>query len=131
MSEIIQPADWPRPRGYSNAVAARGKVIAVAGQVGWNPETLQFGSEDMVDQARTALANVVAVLHAAGAEPQHVIRMTWYITDRRAYMENTRRIGEAYREIFGRHYPAMTVVVVSELIESQAQIEIEATAVVP
>jgi enamine deaminase RidA (YjgF/YER057c/UK114 family) len=131
VSEIIQPADWPRPRGYSNAVAARGKVIAVAGQVGWNPETLQFGSEDMVDQARTALANVVAVLHAAGAEPQHVIRMTWYITDRRAYMENTRRIGEAYREIFGRHYPAMTVVVVSELIESQAQIEIEATAVVP
>lgn len=131
MSEIIQPDAWRRPRGYSNGIAARGKVIAVAGQVGWNPETLEFDSEDLVDQVRIALDNVVTVLQAGEAQPQHVIRMTWYITDKDAYIENTGRIGEVYREIFGRHYPAMSVVVVSGLIEENAKVEIEATAVVP
>jgi enamine deaminase RidA (YjgF/YER057c/UK114 family) len=131
VSEIIQPVDWVKPSGYANGMAARGKVMAIAGQVGWNPETLKFRSEGFVDQVRTSLENVVAVLRAGDAEPQHVIRMTWYITDKHAYIENMRPIGEVYRAIFGRHYPAMTVVVVSELIEPQAKIEIEATAVVP
>lgn len=131
MSEIIQPDAWGRPRGYSNGIAARGKVIAVAGQVGWNPATLEFDSDDIVDQVRIALDNVVTVLQAGEAQPQHVIRMTWYITDKDAYIENTGLIGEVYREIFGRHYPAMSVVVVSGLIEENAKVEIEATAVVP
>ncbi|MGQ0562766.1 MAG: RidA family protein [Gemmatimonadota bacterium] len=129
--EIIQPAEWPRPSGYSHAVAARGRIIAVAGQIGWNPQTLEFRSEGFVDQVRTALENVVSVLRAAGAAPKHVIRMTWYITDRHAYVENTRLIGEVYREVFGKYYPALAVVVVADLIESRAKIEIEATAVVP
>ena len=131
MSEIIQPAGWARPRGYANGMAAHGKIIAIAGQVGWHPETLTFGSESFVDQVRGALENVVTVLRAADAEPQHVIRMTWYITDWHAYSENTRLIGQVYREIFGRHYPAMTVVIVAALIEQQAKVEIEAMAVVP
>lgn len=129
--EIIQPADWPRPSGYANGISARGRIVAVAGQIGWNPRTREFEREDFVDQVRATLENVVAVLRAAGAEPAHVIRMTWYITDRNSYLKDTKQIGEAYRAVFGRHYPALAVVVVSALIEHQAKIEIEATAVVP
>lgn len=127
--EIIQPDGWAAPRGFANGMAASGRIIAVAGQIGWNPETLKFRSEGFVDQVRTTLENVVAVLKAAGAEPKHVIRMTWYITDRHAYVENTRMIGQVYREIFGKHYPAMSVVVVAGLLELEAKVEIEATAV--
>ena len=129
--EIILPDGWPRPSGYSNGIAARGRIVAVAGQIGWNPVTLKFDSVELVDQVRTTLSNVVAVLRAAGATPEHVIRMTWYITDRDAYVANTKRIGEVYREVFGRVYPALAVVVVAGLIEAQALVEIEATAVVP
>jgi enamine deaminase RidA (YjgF/YER057c/UK114 family) len=129
--EIIQPSQWPAPRGYSNAVSARGKIIAIAGQVGWNPQTLQFESDDFVDQLRVALENVVTVLAAGGAAPEHVIRMTWFITDRDAYVQNAKQVGEIYRDVFGRNYPAMSVVVASGLIELKAKIEIEATAVVP
>lgn len=129
--EIIQPEGWPRPSGYSNGISARGRIIAVAGQIGWNPTTLEFSSDGFVDQLRTALDNVVAVLRAAGAEPAHVIRMTWYITDRHGYVENTQLIGEVYREVFGRNYPALAVVIVAGLIENEAKIEIEATAVIP
>jgi enamine deaminase RidA (YjgF/YER057c/UK114 family) len=128
---IVQPEHWPRPIGYSNAVVARGTFVAVSGQVGWDPETRKFASADFVEQLRTALENVVAVLKSAGAEPGHVIRMTWFITDRDAYVANVKRIGEVYREAFGRVYPAMSVVVVAALIEAEAVVEIEATAVLP
>lgn len=129
--EIIQPEGWPRPSGYSNGVAATGRVIAIAGQIGWNPATQQFASEDFVAQVSTALENVVTVLQAAGAAPRDVVRLTWYITDRAAYVQNTARIGEVYRAVFGKNYPAMSVVVVAGLIEEKALVEIEATAVIP
>jgi enamine deaminase RidA (YjgF/YER057c/UK114 family) len=127
---MIQPEGWPRPRGYANAVTARGEVVAIAGQVGWNPVTQQFESDDFVDQVRHALQNIVTVLSAVGAHPEDVIRLTWYVTSRNAYTDNTKKIGEAYRSVFGTHYPAMTLVVVSALLEERARVEIEATAVV-
>jgi enamine deaminase RidA (YjgF/YER057c/UK114 family) len=128
---IVQPENWPRPIGYSNAIVASGTFVAVSGQVGWHPETRKFASTDFVEQLRTALENVVVVLKSAGAEPRHVIRMTWFITDRDAYVTNVKRIGDVYREVFGRVYPAMSVVVVAALIEAAAMVEIEATAVLP
>ncbi len=129
--EVVQPDGWPRPRGYANGIAATGRLLFVAGQVGWDPVTERIESGGLVAQVRRALTNVVAVLHAAGAEPAHVARLTWYITDRDAYVRATREIGVAYRELFGRHFPAMSVVVVSALLEDGAQVEIEATAVLP
>ncbi len=125
-----QPEGWPRPSGYANAISARGELIALAGQVGWNPVTQQFESDDFVAQVGQALRNIVAVLSAAGAHPEDVVRLTWYITSKAAYVDNTRAIGEAYRSVFGNHYPAMTLVVVAALVEDRAQVEIEATAVV-
>ena len=127
---MIQPEGWPRPRGYANAIAARGEVVAVAGQVGWNPVSQQFESDDFVDQVGQALRNIVTVLSAVGAHPEDVIRLTWYVTSRDSYKDNTRRIGEVYRSVFGAHYPAMTLVVVAGLLEERARVEIEATAVV-
>jgi len=127
--EIIQPEGWPKPPGYSHAIAATGRVIALAGQIGWDPQTSEF-SDDFVAQVRAALQNVVTVLEAAHAAPSDVVRMTWFITDRRAYLDNRHTIGAVYREVFGRHYPAMSVVVVAGLLEEKAQIEIEATAVI-
>jgi enamine deaminase RidA (YjgF/YER057c/UK114 family) len=127
----VQPDGWPAPRGYSNGVTARGRVLAVAGQVGWDPLTGEFESDDFVQQAAQALRNVAAVLHAAGAEPRHVVRLTWYITSRDAYMAAQGELGGAYREVFGRHYPAMSAVIVAGLIEPRALVEIEATAVIP
>jgi enamine deaminase RidA (YjgF/YER057c/UK114 family) len=129
--EILRPEGWPRPRGYADGVAASGRVVAVAGQVGWDPATGRFAADDFAAQARQALANVRAVLRAAGAEPRHVVRLTWYITDRAAYLAARRAVGEAYRELFGAHYPAMSVVVVAALLEPRAQVEIEATAITP
>ena len=129
--EIILPDGWPQPRGYANAMAATGRVIALAGQVGWNPRTQKIESTDFVEQVRVALENIVAVLGAAGATAADVVRMTWFITDRDAYLQNTKRIGGVYRDVCGRHYPPMSVVIVSGLIEAGAQVEIEATAIVP
>lgn len=129
--EILQPKGWKGPSGYSNGVVATGRMLAVAGQVGWDPHTGAFESDDLAVQARQALANIVAVLREGGAEPRHVVRLTWYVTDREAYREQSRAVGEAYRELFGRHYPAMTLVVVAGLLEPRAKVEIEATAVVP
>ena len=131
--EILQPPNWPRPSGYANGVAAPagGRIVAIAGQVGWNPSTGSFESDDFAAQVRQALANVAAVLHEGGAEPRHVVRLTWYITDPTAYRAQSRAVGEAYREVFDRHYPAMTLVVVAGLLEPRAKVEIEATAVVP
>ena len=126
-----EPAGWDRPIGYSNSVSATGRVVFVAGQVGWNPATSRFEAEDLCGQTRQALANVVAALAAAGARPDQITRLTWYITDRDLYLSQREAIGEAYREIVGRHFPAMSMVVVKDLIEPGALVEIEATAVVP
>ena len=128
---IVQPAGWPRPSGYANGVIATGKVVAVSGQVGWNPATEKFETDEMAAQARQALDNLVVVLRAAGAEPRHVVRLTWYVTDRSDYVASRREIGEAYRALFGDHYPAMSVVVVAGLLNRRAKVEIEGTAVIP
>ena len=127
----IEPAGWPRPSGYANGVAARGRLVAIAGQIGWDPASCKFQSDDLVEQVRRALANVVAVLRAAGGEPRHLVRLTWYLTDKAAYIENRRAIGAVYRELIGPHYPAMSLVVVAALLEDRARVEIEATAVIP
>ena len=129
--EIIQPPGWPLPQGYANAVAATGRQIFLAGQVGWDPLTGAFASDDLATQAAQALANIAAVLQAAGAEPRHLTRLTWYVTDRSEYLAARPAIGVAYRAVLGRHYPAMSLVVVHALLEEQAKVEIEATAVVP
>jgi enamine deaminase RidA (YjgF/YER057c/UK114 family) len=128
--EILQPPGWPRPRGYSNGVAASGRQVFVSGMIGWNADG-RFESDDFAPQARQALLNIVAVLREAGARPEHIVRMTWYVLDKRAYLAASAELGEAYREIIGRHYPAMTAVEVRALIEDRAQVEIEVTAVVP
>lgn len=131
MKTVLQPADWPRPRGYANGVAAQGRQVFVAGMVGWNAAA-QFESDDLVDQVRQALANVKAVLDEAGAKPEHMVRMTWYVTDRADYLARGRDIGAAYRDVMGTHYDvAMSAVEVSALMEARAKVEIEVTAVVP
>ena len=127
---ILQPPGWARPRGYSNGVAARGQLVFVAGQIGWDDQC-RFQTDDLAGQVKQALENVVAVLAQAGARPEHIVRMTWYMTDKREYLLASRAIGEAYRSIIGGHYPAMTAVQVAALIEDRAKVEIEATAVVP
>ncbi|MCS0591950.1 RidA family protein [Massilia norwichensis] len=128
--DILQPPGWPRPRGYSNGVAASGRQVFVSGMIGWNAEG-RFESEDFALQARQALLNVVEVLREAGARPEHIVRMTWYVVDKREYLAAAEALGAAYREIIGKHYPAMTAVQVSALIEDRARLEIEVTAVVP
>ena len=131
LPDPIDPPDWPRPSGYSNAMVASGRVIALAGQIGWNPQTRTLVSDDFVAQVRQALLNVTKVLQAAGAGPQEVVRLTWFITDKQAYVTRQQEIGAAYREVMGKHFPAMSVVVVSALVEDRAKVEIEATAVLP
>jgi len=128
--EIVHPPGWPQPRGYSNGVAARGRQVYVAGQVGWD-EQCKFQTDDFVGQTRQALKNIVAVLAAGGAKPEHITRMTWYVTSKREYLGAGPALGAAYREVIGRHYPAMTAIEVSALIEDRAKVEIEVTAVVP
>jgi enamine deaminase RidA (YjgF/YER057c/UK114 family) len=130
-SEILQPEGWPRPSGYSNGVLAEGRQVFIAGQVGWNPSSGRFESASLVEQAAQALRNVLAVLAQAGGRPEHIARMTWYLTSRAEYLEHLEQIGAAYRQVMGKHFPAMTAVEVSALIEAQAKIEIEATAVIP
>lgn len=127
---MSDPQGWPRPRGYANAVSGRGEIVALAGQVGWNPVTQQFESDDFVAQVAQALRNIVTVLAAVGGHPEDVIRLTWYVTSRDSYRDNEKAIGRAYREVFGKHFPAMTLVVVAGLLEERARVEIEATAVV-
>lgn len=128
---ILHPAGWGQPKGYANGVEAEGRVVFIAGQIGWNPETCTFETDDFVGQVGQALRNVLAVMAEAGAGPEHLARMTWYVTDRAAYMADTRAIGRVWRDTFGREYPAMTLVVVAGLLEERARIEIEATAVIP
>jgi enamine deaminase RidA (YjgF/YER057c/UK114 family) len=128
--KILQPPTWSRPRGYSNGIAAKGTLVFIGGQIGWDGQG-RFASDDFTAQVRQALANVVAVLAEAGGKPEHIARMTWYVTDKREYVAAYKSIGEAYREIIGRHYPAMTTVEVKALVEERARVEIEATAVIP
>ena len=127
---ILQPPTWTKPRGYANGVAARGTIVFVAGQVGWNTSG-EFETSEFVGQARQALANVVAVLAEAGGRPEHIARMTWYVVDKDEYLASSHALGAAYREIIGRHYPAMTAVQVAALVEDGAKVEVEATAVIP
>jgi len=128
--EFLQPANWARPRGYANGVAAKGRMVFVSGMVGWDADGV-FRTDDFAGQARQALANIVAVLAEGGARPEHIVRMTWYVTDKREYVAAYPAIGVAYRELIGRHFPAMTAVEVRALIEDAAKVEIEVTAVVP
>lgn len=128
--EVLQPPGWARPRGYANGIAASGRMIFVAGQIGWD-EHCKIVSDDLAAQVRQALLNVVAVLKAGGAEPRHIARMTWYVTDKREYIQAYRAIGESYRDIIGNHFPAMTAFQVPALIEDAAKVEIEVTAVLP
>lgn len=128
--KILQPPGWPQPRGYANGIAARGTIVAVAGQVGWDANC-QFQTDDFAGQTRQALANVAAVLAEAGAKPEHIVRMTWYVTSKAEYLAAGKAVGAAYREIIGRHYPAMTAVEVNALMEDRAKVEIEVTAIVP
>ena len=126
----VNPAGWARPKGYSNGVVGRGSLVFVAGQVGWNAEE-RFESDDFVAQVRQALQNTVDVLAAAGAKPEHIARMTWYVLDKKEYVARIAEIGAAYRDIIGRSFPAMTLVEVSGLVAERARVEIESTALIP
>jgi len=128
--EVLLPPGWPRPKGYANGVAVRGKQVYIAGMVGWDAEG-RFHSDDFAGQAQQALQNIVDVLRVAGGKPEHIVRMTWYVTDKREYLAAGREVGRAYREIIGAYNAAMTAVQVTALIEDRAKVEIEATAVIP
>ena len=128
--EVLQPPGWPRPNGYSNGIAASGRQIFVGGMIGWD-ENEQFPSDDFIDQTRQALENTVAVLAEAKAGPEHIVRMTWYVTDKQDYLSRLREIGEVYRETLGKHYPAMALLQIAALVEDRAKVEIETTAVIP
>lgn len=128
--KILLPPGWSRPHGYSNGIAAEGRMVFVAGQIGWD-ETFSFPDETMAGQIEQTLKNTIAVLAEADAGPQHIVRMTWYITSRADYLAQIKDIGRIWREVMGKHYPAMAVIEISALIESSAKVEIETTAVVP
>ncbi|HVA39339.1 MAG TPA: RidA family protein [Candidatus Binataceae bacterium] len=128
--QTLQPPGWARPRGYANGIAARGRLVFVAGQVGWDAAGL-FRSDRFADQVRQALANIVAIVAEAGGRPEHLVRLTWYITDRQEYLAESKAVGTAYRDVLDRHFPAMSVVEIAALIEPGAKVEIEATAVIP
>jgi len=130
MHTILQPAGWARPKGYANGVAAQGRLVFVGGQIGWNGQN-RFETRDFVGQVRQTLRNVIDVLAEAGAGPEHVVSMTWYLTDKKDYLGNLEGIGKVYRETMGRHFPAMAVVEVTALVEDEAKVEIQAMAVVP
>lgn len=130
MMKILQPPGWAKPKGYANGIAAKGCPVFLSGIVGWNPQG-KFEVGDFVGQVRQALKNIVEILAQANARPEQIVRMTWYVLDKNEYLSSTKEIGVVYREIIGRHYPAMTVIEVSGLVESGARLEIEVTAVVP
>jgi enamine deaminase RidA (YjgF/YER057c/UK114 family) len=128
--EVLQPAGWPRPKGYSNGMVARGRQVFVAGQIGWDAQG-QFASGGLAGQVKQALLNIMAVLAEVEATPEHITRLTWYVTSRDEYHAQLKEIGAAYREVMGKHFPVMSVVQVVALMEADAKVEIEATAVVP
>jgi enamine deaminase RidA (YjgF/YER057c/UK114 family) len=127
--DFLQPPGWPRPRGYSNGIAARGCTVCVSGMVGWDAQG-EFQTDDFAGQVRQALQNIVEVLAEADARPEHIVRMTWYVLDKKEYIDAYPEIGRAYRDVIGRHYPAMSAVQVAGLIEDRARVEIEVTAIV-
>jgi enamine deaminase RidA (YjgF/YER057c/UK114 family) len=128
--DLLQPPHWPRPKGYSNGIAAKGRMVFVSGMIGWNAQQILAGN-DFLSQVRQALKNIVEVLAEADAQPEHIVRMTWYVLDREEYIASGKALGSIYRELIGSHYPAMTAVQVAALIEPGARVEIEVTAVVP
>lgn len=128
--QILQPPGWPTPKGYVNGIAARGRMVFLAGMVGWNRQGV-FESDDFVEQSRQALQNIVETLAQAGGRPEHVVRLTWFILSKEEYLARLDALGLAYRTVMGRHYPTMSVVEVRALIEDRAKVEIEATAVIP
>ncbi len=128
--QILQPPTWPKPKGYSNGIMAEGKIVFVGGQIGWD-ESGAFPGSTLADQVRLALTNTLAVLGEAGAKTEHIVRMTWFITDKQEYLDSIKVVGEAYREIMGKHFPAMSMVQVLALMEDEAKVEIETTAVIP
>jgi len=127
---ILQPEGWPKPKGYSNGIAAEGRMVFIGGQIGWD-ETETFRSHDFAGQIRQALTNTVTVLREAGAGPEHITRMTWYVTDKQEYLASLKEVGAAYRDVIGKNFPAMALVQVVALVEDEAKVEIETTAVVP
>ena len=127
---FLHPRDWKRAKGFSNGIVAEGRMIFLAGQIGWNAEQ-RFESRDFVAQTRQALANIVTLVGEAGGEASHITRLTWFVLDKQDYLSRLRELGEAYRSVIGKHYPAMTLVQVGALVEDEAKVEIEATAVVP
>jgi enamine deaminase RidA (YjgF/YER057c/UK114 family) len=128
---ILQPPGWAKPKGYANGIATSGRQIYVAGQIGWNATSAQFESDDFVAQVRQALRNIVDVLASAGAKPDHIVRLNWYVTDKQEYLARSAEVGRAYRDVIGRHFPTMTLIEVKALLEDRAKVEIEATAVIP
>jgi enamine deaminase RidA (YjgF/YER057c/UK114 family) len=130
MMQILQPPGWAKPKGFSNGIAAKGKLVFIAGQVGWTGEGT-WEARDFAGQLKQALRNIVAILKEADGKPEHIVRLTWYIIDKNEYLGALRQVGPAYREVMGRHYPTMAVVQVGALVENEARLEIEATAVVP
>ncbi|MFP6711049.1 MAG: RidA family protein [Rhodospirillales bacterium] len=128
--DILQPPNWPKPKGYSNGIAAKGTMVFVAGMVGWN-EKEEFETNDFAEQAHQALKNIVAVLTEAGARPEHITRMTWYFIDKDEYNASLRNLGQAYQSVLGKVFPAMTGIQVAGLVENEAKVEIEVTAVIP
>jgi enamine deaminase RidA (YjgF/YER057c/UK114 family) len=127
---LLHPKDWAPTKGFSNGVDAEGRQVFVAGQIGWNAQQ-EIVSDDFVAQVDQALRNIVDILAEAGARPEHLVRLTWYVTDKREYLARAREVGQAYQRVIGRHYPAMTLVQVAALLEERAKVEIESTAVVP
>ncbi|MGE5493382.1 MAG: RidA family protein [Actinomycetota bacterium] len=128
--EILQPENWAKPRGFSNGIKARGAYVSIAGQVGWDAQR-RFVSSNFTEQAHQALQNVVDVVRTAGGRPEHIVRLTWYVTDKREYLAESKELGKAYQAVMGRYFPPMTVVEIAELVEDAAKVEIEATAIVP
>jgi len=130
MFNILQPEGWAPAKGYANGIEARGRLVFVAGMIGWNGQG-QFETDDFVGQCRQALQNITATLACAGAAPQHLVRLTWYVKDKKEYLARGKELGRVYQEVIGRHYPVMALVQVADLVEDRARVEIEATAVVP
>jgi enamine deaminase RidA (YjgF/YER057c/UK114 family) len=128
--QFLHPATWKKPKGFANGIAAEGRMVFIAGQVGWNAEQ-RFDSTDFVAQVRQALENIVALIAEAGGRPEHITRLTWYVTSKQEYLSRLNDLGSAYRSVMGKHFPTMTLVQVVALVEDQAKVEIEATAVVP
>jgi enamine deaminase RidA (YjgF/YER057c/UK114 family) len=127
---LLNPRGWKQAKGFANGIVAEGRVVFLAGQIGWNAEQ-KFESRDFVPQARQALANIVTLIEEAGGKIEHITRMTWFVTDKKEYVSRLRELGDAYRAVMGKHFPAMTLVQVAALVEDDAKVEIEATAVLP